>query len=180
MKTRNIFAVLAVLSVGTLAASAAEETKASGATGGVPEARVREIDAHVRSVEAKRTSLTRHETMLDPATLAKTTDEKWTKLHTYSDGKNVQRLKVYPTEGSQKTEEFYYDGNRLMFAFVEPKGVGNEGHDANAKGTKYYFDKNGLIAVATNGKLSAPDEKARAMGEKLQRESKAFRDAGKK
>lgn len=142
--------------------------------------RMRKIDAEVSKIEVRRLKLTRKETMLNPDALVKVTDEKWTKINTYSDGQKLERLKVYPLAGSRKTEEFYYDNNQLVLVFVEPTGAGKTGHHANATGTKYYFDNKGLFAVTADGKMVDPlDDHARAMGKKLQRESKAFREAGK-
>lgn len=195
MKKKIAVTVCAALAAGTLAVFATEETKpkadsnasatetksVAASNNKKSEDRVRKIDAHVVKVEESLSKLTRKETMLKPDSLAKVTDEKWSKMHTYSDGSSLERLKVYPTSGSQKTEEFYYDNGNLVFVFVEAEGADKEGHDANAKGTKYYFGDKGLFAVVdSDGKIVDPTEgKTPAMGEKLQRESKAFRAAGK-
>jgi hypothetical protein len=178
---RVTIAICAALAAGTLAAFAAEKPKATTeSTDQKPNERLRKIDAEVSKVEVRMPKLIRKETMLNPDALVKVTDEKWTKIHTYSDGKKIERLKVYPSAGSQKTEEFYYDNNQLVLVFIEPTGAGKAGHHANATGTKYYFDNKGLFAVMADGKMAGPlDDKARAMGKKLQRESKAFLDAGK-
>jgi hypothetical protein len=195
MKKKIAVTVCAALAAGTLAAFATEETKSAAPSNASAtetkfvvapsnkksDARVSKIDARVTKVEERMSKLTRKETMLKPDALAKVTDEKWSKMHTYSDGAALERLKVYPTAGSQKTEEFYYDNDSLVFVFVEAEGAGKEGHDANAKGTKYYFSDKGLFAVMeSGGKMVDPTEdKTSAMGAKLQRESKAFRAAGK-
>lgn len=195
MKKKIAVTVCAALAAGTLAAFATEESKpkansnvnatdtksVAASNNKKSDDQVRKIDAHVVKVEESLSKLTRKETMLKPDALVKVTDEKWSKMHTYSDGASLERLKVYPSPGSQKTEEFYYDNGNLVFVFVEAEGAGKEGHDANAKGTKYYFGDKGLFAVVeSDGKTVDPTEgKTPAMGEKLQRESKAFRAAGK-
>jgi hypothetical protein len=181
MITKVTITICAALAAGTLAAFGNEEPKATtGSTSQEPNERMRKIDAEVTKVEEKMPKLTRKETTLKPGALVKATDEKWTKIHTYSDGKKIERLKVYPPAGSQKTEEFYYDNNQLVLVFIEPAGAGKAGHDTNAKGTKYYFHNKGLFAVMSDGKMIDPlDDKARAMGKKLQRESKIFREAAK-
>ena len=195
MKKKIVVTVCAALAAGTLAAFAMEETKPTANSNASatdtkstaasnnqnPDERVRTIDAHVVKVEERLSQLTRKETILKPNALVKVTDEKWAKMHTYSDGASLERLKVYPSAGSKKTEEFYYDNGSLVFVFVEAEGAGKEGHDANAKGTKYYFGDKGLFAVMeAGGKMVDPTEgKTPAMGEKLQRESKAFRTVGK-
>jgi hypothetical protein len=47
------------------------------------------------------------------------------------------------------------------------------------KAPSYYFEAKNLFAIRENGKMTNLDEKARAMGEKLQCESKAFLRAAK-
>lgn len=181
MSMRVTIAICAALAAGTLAVFANEKPKATTeSTNQKPNERLRKIDAEVGKIEVKMPRLTRKETMLNPDALVKVTDEKWTKIHTYSDGKKIERLKVYPSAGSRKTEEFYYDNNQLVLVFIEPTGAGKAGHHADATGTKYYFDNKGLFAVMSNGKTVGPlDDTTRAMGKKLQRESKAFCEAAK-
>lgn len=172
MKTTLV--LCAALFSGTFAAFAAEQTDSK------LQESVSKIDAHVKQVEGRLPQLTRKEATLNPDDLAQATDEKWNKIHTYADGKKIERLKVYPAAGSKKTEEFYYDNDRLVLVFIEPMGAGKEGHDSKAQGTKYYFDGMKMFAVMSDGKMvDSIDGKTRALGEKLQRESKAFRAAVK-
>ena len=173
-------AICAVLITGALAAVAEEKPKTTTeSTDQKADERLPRIDAMVTKVEGGMAKLTRKEATLKPEALAKATDEKWAKIHTYADGKKIERLKVYPPGDSQKTEEFYYNAGQLILVFIEPAGAGKKGHDAKAKGTKYYFDDKGLFAVMSDGKVDPLDDKTRAMGEKLQRESTAFLDAAK-
>ncbi|MEO8460045.1 MAG: hypothetical protein ABI451_05915 [Dokdonella sp.] len=139
--------------------------------------RVSAVDERVLEVEKDLPTLTRTEVMLAPASLGSVTDEKWAKLHAYSNGTSVERIKVYPSTGN-KTEEFYYDKGDLEMVFLEPNGASREGHDTHAEGTKYYFDANGLFAINVGGRMVQDiDLEAKAMGAKLQRESTALRNA---
>jgi len=62
-------------------------------------------------------------------------------------------MKLYPTAGSQRTEEFYYRNGKPVFVFLEANGAGKENHDQNATGDKYYFADGKLIAAtAADGK----------------------------
>ena len=153
-------------------------SKAGGASGGD---QVQQIDNYVREVEGKISSYTRKEEQLSPEALKKVTDENWSKIHTYSDGKALKRMKLYPASGSQKTEEFYYQNNKPVFVFLEQNGAGKENHDASAKGDKYYFANGKLVAaMSADGKamdISTAD--AKKMATKLQKESQAFRAAAK-
>jgi hypothetical protein len=141
--------------------------------------KVTAIDAYVRGVEKNASSLTRKEAKLSEGELKKVTEEKWTKIHTYSDGAALKRMKMYPGGDSQKTEEFYYHDNKPVFVFVEENGAGKENHDANAVGDKFYFADGTLVAaMSSDGKakdLNGADVKK--MSEKLQKESTAFRAA---
>jgi hypothetical protein len=143
--------------------------------------KVTAIDAYVRGVEKNVSSLTRKEAKLTDGELKKVTDEKWTKVHTYSDGAALKRMKMYPGGDSKKTEEFYFHDNKPVFVFVEENGAGKENHDANAVGDKFYFADGTLIAAMSNdGKaMDLNGAAVKKMSEKLQKESTAFRAAVK-
>ena len=143
--------------------------------------KVSAIKAYVRSVEKNISSSQRKEQMLSPGELKKVTNEDWTKIHTYSDGADLKRMKLYPPAGSQRTEEFYYRDGKPVFVFLEANGAGKENHDQNATGDKYYFADGKLIAAtAADGKsIDVKSAEAKKMSEKLQKESEAFRAAVK-
>ena len=140
-----------------------------------------QIDSYVREIEGKTSSYTRKEEMLAADKLKKVTDENWSKIHTYSEGKALKRMKLYPAAGSQKTEEFYYKNDKPVFVFLEANGAGKENHDANAKGEKYYF-ANGKLVAAMSADGSAMDinsADAKKTAAKLMKEAQAFRAAAK-
>ena len=143
--------------------------------------KVSAIQAYVRSVEKNISSSQRKEQMLSPDELKNVTDENWTKIHTYSDGADLKRMKLYPPAGSQRTEEFYYHDGKPVFVFLEANGAGKENHDQNATGDKYYFaDGNLIAATAADGKsIDVEGAEAKKMSEKLEKESQAFRAAVK-
>ena len=166
--------------VGLVAMSARAAEKAEDPSLDVSE-KVSAIDAYVRSVEKNISSSQRKEQMLSPGELKKVTNENWTKIHTYSDGADLKRMKLYPPTGSQRTEEFYYRDGKPVFVFLEENGAGKENHDQNATGDKYYFANGKLIAaIAADGKsIDVKSPEAEKMSEKLQKESEAFRAAVK-
>jgi hypothetical protein len=179
MKTKLTAVFCSTLALMVTGLIAAEDQNAAGETNAHQhKQQVQTTDAYVRQVENRLDQLNRKEVTLDASDVAKVTDEKWTKLHSYADGDKVVRLKVYPASGA-KTEEFYYRDGQLVFAFIEPAGAGLKGHDANAKGSKYYFDGGQLIAVVENGTMAPMNEQASTMGGKLTRESQAFLDSAK-
>jgi hypothetical protein len=159
--------------VGLVAMSARAAEKAENPSLGVNE-KVSAIEAYVRSVEKNISSSQRKEQMLSPGELKNVTNENWTKIHTYSDGADLKRMKLYPTAGSQRTEQFYYRDGKPVFVFLE---AGKENHDQNATGDKYYFADGKLIAAtAADGKsIDVKSAEAKKMSEKLQKESEAFR-----
>jgi hypothetical protein len=162
--------------VGLLGMSARAAEKAENPSLGVSE-KVSATDAYVQSVEKNISSTQRKEQMLSPGELKAVTNENWTKIHTYSDGADLKRMKLYPPEGSQRTEEFYYRDGKPVFVFLEANGAGKENHDQNATGDKYYFADGKLIAAtAADGKsIDVKSAEAEKMSAKLQKESEAFR-----
>jgi hypothetical protein len=174
MKKMMFVTAMCVGLVGMMSAPAAE--KAENTSPGVSE-KVSAIDAYVRSVEKNISSSQRKEQRLTPGELKKVTNENWTKIHTYSDGADLKRMKLYPAAGSQRTEEFYYRDGKPVFVFLEANGVDKENHDQNAVGDKYYFAHGKLIAAtAADGKsIDVKSAEAEKMSEKLQEESEAFR-----
>jgi hypothetical protein len=174
MKKTILFVTAMCVGLVAMTASAAE--KAENPNLAVSE-KVSAIDAYVRNVEKNISSSQRKEQMLTPGELKNVTNENWTKIHTYSDGADLKRMKLYPTAGSQKTEEFYYRDGKPVFVFLEANGAGKENHDQNATGDKYYFADGKLIAAtAADGKsIDVKSAEAEKMSEKLQKESEAFR-----
>jgi len=152
----------------------------SGNKAGVS-AKVSAIEVYVRSVEKNISSSQRKEQMLYPGELKNVTNENWTKIHSYSDGADLKRMKLYPPADSQRTEEFYYHDGKPVFVFLEANGAGKENHDQNTTGDKYYFTDGKLIAATAAGGKSMDVKSAEAekMSEKLQKESEAFRAAVK-
>lgn len=169
----------------TSAALASGPSPATGtqqeSTAQVDNPQVQQINSYVRDVEKNVSSFKRNEEKLSPKELTEVTDKNWSKIHTYTDGDQLKRMKLYPSDGSQRTEEFYYKDGNLVFAFLEENGLGKENHDANAKGDKYYFQDRKLIAaIGANGDpININDSEAKRMEEKILKESHAFRSAGK-
>ena len=183
MKKKLMVSVCLGLAAGLSAVTAAETTTAepgavlSNSSSSVQE-KVVAIQAYVTQVEKGLSSYTRKEEMLPADSLKKVTDENWKKLHGYYDDDTLKRMKLYPQEGSKKTEEFYLYSNEPVFVFVEENGAGKEGHDKNAVGSKYYFAGHKLIAAtAPDGKaVDISSTEAEKMSDKLQKEAVAFRD----
>ena len=181
-KKQLIVSVCLGLGAGLSAVTAAETTSAepgavlSNASSSSKE-KVEAIQTYVAHVEKGISSDKRKEVMVSESSLKMVTDENWKKIHGYYDGDTLKRMKLYPQEGSKKTEEFYFYNDEPVFVFVEENGAGKEGHDKNAVGSKYYFAGHKLIGA------TAPDDKAmdissaesEKIGDKLQKESVAFR-----
>lgn len=151
------------------------------------DARVTAIDGYVKRVETElpasesegtESKLKRKETDLSKETLAGITDEKWAKMHSYYNGEKLERLKVYSLENEKKTEEFYFFNDKPVFAFIEKDGMSKKGDNVEAKGDKFYFGSEGLIAwiKADGSKVDATSEEFKKYGEKLVKEVTAFRN----
>lgn len=184
MKKKVIVSLCLGLAAGLSAVTAAETTMTEpGAvlsnSSSTTKEKVEAIQTYVAHVEKGLSSDTRKEGMLSEGSLKNVTDENWKKVHGYYNGDTLKRMKLYPQEGSKKTEEFYFFNNEPVFVFVEENGAGKDGHDKSAVGSKYYFAGHKLIAAtAPDGKAmdisSAESEK---LSDKLQKESVAFRGA---
>ena len=182
MRKKLITSVCVALAAGLTSITAAETMKGdlgktlSDASASAKD-KVEAIETYVAHVERKASSLTRKEATLAGEDVKHVTDESWTKMHGYFDGEDLKRMKLYPAEGSQKTEEFYYNDGAPVFIFIEKNGAGKENHDANAVGTKYFFANDKLIAaVGPDGKMmDVNDAKEQKMATKLMKESAAFR-----
>ena len=182
MKRKLIVSLCLGLAAGLSAVTAAETTAEPGAvlsnSSSTTKEKVDAIQTYVAHVEKGLSSDTRKEEMLSKDSLKKVTDENWQKVHGYYNGDTLKRMKLYPQEGSKKTEEFYFYSNEPVFVFVEENGAGKEGHDKNAVGSKYYFAGHKLIAAtAPDGKaVDISSTEAEKMSDKLQKEAVAFRD----
>ena len=182
MKKKLIVSVCLGLAAGLSGVTAAETMTAepgavlSNSSSTVKE-KVEAIQTYVAHVEKGLSSDQRKEEALSTGALKAVTDEQ--KLHGYYDGDTLKRMKLYPQEGSKKTEEFYFYSNEPVFVFVEENGAGKEGHDKNAVGSKYYFAGHKLIAAtAPDGKaVDISSTEAEKMSDKLQKEAVAFRDS---
>lgn len=183
MKKKLIVSVCLGLAAGLSAVTAAETTTEPGAVlsnnSSTTKEKVEAIQTYVAHVEKGLSSDTRKEEMLSEDSLKKVTDENWQKVHGYYNGDTLKRMKLYPQEGSKKTEEFYFYNNEPVFVFVEENGAGKDGHDKNAVGSKYYFAGHKLIAATTpDGKtMDISTAESEKLSDKLQKESVAFRGA---
>ena len=153
--------------------------KALGNTSATVEERVKAINAYVSETEAKLATLTRKERAVTAADLKGITEAKVSKVHSYTDSAALRRIKLY-FEGSEKTEEYYFHNDKLIYVFVEPKGAGKQGHDPAAKGDKLYFANDALIAwYGEDGKAKdAASSEFKKMGDKMLTESAGVRKLG--
>ncbi len=135
------------------------------------------IENYVSHVEKMASDLTRQKETLTADAVKKVTAENWQKKHAYFKGDDLKRMKLYPKEGSTKTEDFYFYQDQPIFIFVEKNGVGKEYHDENATGEKYFFADGKLIAaMSSEGQsMDLQSEEATRMSSKLHKEANGFR-----
>ena len=108
-----------------------------------------DVDALVASIDQKRTEIENsiQEPMeVNTSELREKTKQKWQKIHFYAKDGNVIRIKTYPHEGvSQRTEEFYLDGQTLILAVIEDNGAGEKGKTEEEIDKLYYFHEGEII-----------------------------------
>lgn len=162
------------------------ELKAYSDSSMAADERSKAFDEYVESVEKRLPAgdsegtagtLKRMETDISKDLFIDVTEEKWAKMHAYMDGEMFKRLKVYSAEAEKKTEEFYFNGDNIVYAFIENDGMGKKGDASEANGDKFYFGREGLFATvkADGTKVDAASEEFKNYKNKLPKEAKAFR-----
>jgi hypothetical protein len=77
--------------------------------------------------------------------------QKWSRIDYYADGDQVVRIKTYPhAQVSTRTEEFYFDGGQLMYAYIEDKGTEDKERGGARTGGKEYFFARGKFVGEKN------------------------------
>ncbi|HUR66878.1 MAG TPA: hypothetical protein VMZ03_11080 [Chitinophagaceae bacterium] len=98
-------------------------------------------------IEAMSARMTKKEVMLNGAGINASIRQKWMKMDVYRDSSGmIRRIKLYPHKGiSERSEEFYYDNNKLFFVYVSDKGVDTEDRDEGQPGKEFHFAGGRLI-----------------------------------
>jgi hypothetical protein len=173
---KKLICVLVVIGLVTVGATLAG---AQGTTGdkGKPaatmaadnESLVAQIDKYRQEGEKKllEKKFTKKEVRFKGERTSDTLAQRWEKMEAYYEVDQVIRIQLYPHPGvSQRTEEFYLQGNRLVFAFIQDRGPKHEGQDTGEPGKEFYFDHDRLIKmVDRTGEGEKHPEAAKAMYE---------------
>lgn len=95
--------------------------------------------------------------------------QKWSKIHVYTEGGKVLRIKSYPYESiSDRTEEFYFYEGQLATVVMENDGEWTQTQDESKLDKVFYFD-NGMLIHETGG--SSPYDSVENMGSELTQEA---------
>lgn len=116
------------------------------------------LDAILEKIESIRddikgslSSLERIEIHLDSA--RSQVRQKWSKMHAYVKNGEIVRIKMYPHESiSLRTEEFYYENEKIRFVFIEDKGMKHKSSDAEKFGRSFWFEKDRLVKADDHSK----------------------------
>ena len=91
---------------------------------------------------------TRKEVALTGDNVKETIKQKWEKMAAYYEGSKLVRIQLYPHLGcSGRSEEFYLMDNKLVFAFIQNKGLKQEGNDIGQPGKELYFHDDKIIKI---------------------------------
>lgn len=102
--------------------------------------------------------------------------QKWSKIHFYAIDDKLIRVKTYPyTEISERTEEFYFDGNKLILAVIEDNGAGEKGKDP-AELDKMYYYENGIFIKEINNSKEKEYTLKDSDAERLLQEAKEYKE----
>jgi len=133
---------------------------------------VSEIDQMKNKIEADKSKLKQAE--MSTKDLRGQIKQKWSKIHFYSDGDKVVRVKTYPYDQiSERTEEFYFNDSKLIFAIIKDDGNKNQGDDEKVKSKMYYFN-NGELVKEVNNSEEDEHEIRRSDSERLLQEAEEY------
>ena len=110
---------------------------------------------------------TRKEVAFTGEGVKETLKQKWEKMAAYYEGSKLVRIQLYPHIGvSGRSEEFYLMDNKLVFAFIQDKGLKQEGKDMGQPGKELYFHNDKLIKFEDrSGEQAAHAEQEQKMYE---------------
>lgn len=109
---------------------------------------VSEIEAWVKKIEDHKKSLNQVE--ISTKDLRSQIKQKWSKIHFYTENNKVVRIKTYPySQISNRTEEFYFENESLVFVNIEDDGAESADKD-NEPGKQYYYKDGKFIKEVNN------------------------------
>ncbi len=105
---------------------------------------VSKIDNERERIEVNLKSLKR--TTLSTKDLRPQIKQKWSKIDFYTENGKIVRIKSYPYgQIAKRTEEFYFNSNKLILAFIEDEGLKNTGKSEKRVGKTYFFFNDACI-----------------------------------
>ena len=103
--------------------------------------------------------------------------QDWNKLEYFLSDDEVVKIKTYPSEeGKNKTEEFYFLDNQLVFALIEDDLNRSEAANEESSDKAYYFSEGQLI-VSESYEITETSEEEKdeiLQGSKLQDEAREY------
>lgn len=107
------------------------------------------VDSLVLGIDEKRVSIEaslKNPTEILTSEMREKIQQKWEKIHFYTQAGVVVRIKAYPYAAiSTRTEEFYLENERLMLAVIEDDGTGAKGKSVDEIDKMYYFYQDEVI-----------------------------------
>jgi hypothetical protein len=99
------------------------------------------------SVEAMAPSLIKQELLLKGSKASEAAKQEWMKMDIYKDSSgSIRRIKLYPHQGvSERSEEYYFNNERLFFVYISDHGVATEEHDEGKPGKEFHFRDDRLV-----------------------------------
>jgi hypothetical protein len=99
------------------------------------------------SIEAMAPSLTKQELLLSGSIASESIKQDWMKMDIYKDSSGaIRRLKLYPHQGvSERSEEYYFDNEKLFFVYISDHGVTTEDRDEGKPGKEFHFSGDRLV-----------------------------------
>lgn len=145
----------------------------------IQEATPMNVDSLVSVINAKRSEIESNlgePVSIETVNLKAKIKQKWSKIHFYSKGSQVVRIKTYPHDNiSQRTEEFYLDNEELILAVIEDDGSGEKGKTADEIDKMYFYYDGALVKELSNANEKEYSIK-NSEAEELEQEVKEYLD----
>jgi hypothetical protein len=137
------------------------------------QAKLDEISARREKIEKAIPTLKKSK--VDLTTAREQIKQKWAYMQVSMEGKEIVRIKLYPhAKITERSEEFYYQGGKLILAFINDKGAMADTYDVNKPGKTYWFN-DGVFLKESNTVGEEEDASDKAVdGARLLQEGKEY------
>lgn len=99
------------------------------------------------SIEATAPAMIKQEVFFKNSEASESVKQEWMKMNIYKDSSGaIRRVKLYPYTGvSERSEEYYFDNEKLFFVYISDHGISTENKDEGKPGKEFHFVQDRLV-----------------------------------